>query len=60
MDIGLCPVNVVGAMVSKGSVFFCNVSGGLMLANSASGPLIVFVKSHITTWDWLAGRSLKR
>ncbi|PVB63378.1 inositol monophosphatase family protein [Labrenzia sp. 011] len=48
-------VNVVGALVSKGGVFFRNASGGLMLAYAASGRLIGYVESHMNAWDCLAG-----
>ena len=48
-------VNVVGAVVSKGGVFFRNASGGLMLAYAASGRLIGYVESHMNAWDCLAG-----
>lgn len=48
-------VNAVGALVSKGGVFFRNASGGLMLAYTASGRLIGYVESHMNAWDCLAG-----
>ncbi|MCV0429474.1 MAG: inositol monophosphatase [Roseibium sp.] len=48
-------VNVVGALVSKGGVFFRNASGGLMLAYAAAGRLIGYVESHMNAWDCLAG-----
>ncbi|GAA0782694.1 inositol monophosphatase [Roseibium denhamense] len=48
-------VNVVGALVSKGGIFFRNASGGLMLAYAASGRLIGYVESHMNAWDCLAG-----
>lgn len=51
-------VNVVGALVSKGGVFFRNASGGLMLAYTASGRLIGYVESHMNAWDCLAGMLL--
>ncbi|MEM5584169.1 MULTISPECIES: inositol monophosphatase family protein [unclassified Roseibium] len=51
-------VNVVGAVVSKGGVFFRNASGGLMLAYAASGRLIGYVESHMNAWDCLAGMLL--
>ncbi|MBN9669983.1 inositol monophosphatase family protein [Roseibium aggregatum] len=53
-------VNVVGAVVSKGGVFFRNASGGLMLAYAASGRLIGYVESHMNAWDCLAGMLLTR
>ncbi|MET1415101.1 inositol monophosphatase [Roseibium sp. HPY-6] len=51
-------VNVVGALVSKGGVFFRNASGGLMLAYVASGRLIGYVESHMNAWDCVAGMLL--
>ncbi|MES0879288.1 inositol monophosphatase family protein [Roseibium sp. SCP14] len=48
-------VNAVGALVSKGGVFFRNASGGLMLAYAAAGRLIGYVESHMNAWDCLAG-----
>ena len=53
-------VNVVGALVSKGGVFFRNASGGLMLAYAASGRLIGYVESHMNAWDCLAGMLITR
>jgi len=53
-------INVVGAVVSKGGVFFRNASGGLMLAYTASGRLIGYVESHMNAWDCLAGMLLTR
>lgn len=48
-------VNAVGALVSKGGVFFRNASGGLMLAYTAAGRLIGYIESHMNAWDCLAG-----
>ncbi len=53
-------VNAVGALVSKGGVFFRNASGGLMLAYAASGRLIGYVESHMNAWDCLAGMLITR
>ncbi|WP_428642542.1 inositol monophosphatase family protein [Roseibium sp.] len=53
-------VNVVGALVSKGGVFFRNASGGLMLAYAAAGRLIGYVESHMNAWDCLAGMLITR
>ncbi|CTQ61725.1 inositol monophosphatase family protein [Roseibium album] len=51
-------VNVIGALVSKGGVFFRNASGGLMLAYTAAGRLIGYAESHMNAWDCLAGMLL--
>ncbi len=48
-------INCIGALVSKGGVFFRNASGGLMLAYAASGRLIGYCESHMNAWDCLAG-----
>ena len=48
-------VNAVGALISKGGVFFRNASGGLMLAYTASGRLIGYIEAHMNAWDCLAG-----
>lgn len=53
-------VNVVGALVSKGGVFFRNASGGLMLAYAASGRLIGYLEAHMNAWDCLAGLLITR
>lgn len=53
-------VNAVGALVSKGGVFFRNASGGLMLAYAASGRLIGYIESHMNAWDCLAGMLITR
>jgi len=53
-------VNVIGALVSKGGVFFRNASGGLMLAYAASGRLIGYVEAHMNAWDCLAGLLIAR
>lgn len=53
-------INAVGALVSKGGVFFRNASGGLMLAYAASGRLIGYVESHMNAWDCLAGMLITR
>lgn len=51
-------VNAVGALVSKGGVFFRNASGGLMLAYTGAGRLIGYIESHMNPWDCLAGMLL--
>ncbi len=51
-------VNAVGALVSKGGVFFRNASGGLMLAYTGAGRLIGYIESHMNAWDCLAGMLL--
>lgn len=48
-------INAVGALISKGGVFFRNASGGLMLAYTASGRLIGYIEPHMNSWDCLAG-----
>lgn len=48
-------INCIGALVSKGGVFFRNASGGLMLAYAASGRLIGYCEAHMNAWDCLAG-----
>jgi len=48
-------INAIGALVSKGGIFFRNASGGLMLAYAASGRLIGYVEAHMNAWDCLAG-----
>jgi len=48
-------VNAVGALISKGGIFFRNASGGLMLAYAASGRLIGYIEPHMNAWDCLAG-----
>ena len=48
-------VNAVGALISKGGIFFRNASGGLMLAYAASGRLIGYIEPHMNSWDCLAG-----
>lgn len=53
-------VNVVGAVVSQGGVFFRNASGGLMLAYTASGRLIGYIEAHMNAWDCLAGMLMIR
>ncbi|GGB42929.1 inositol monophosphatase [Roseibium aquae] len=53
-------INAIGALVSKGGVFFRNASGGLMLAYAASGRLIGYVEAHMNAWDCLAGMLIAR
>lgn len=53
-------INCIGALVSKGGVFFRNASGGLMLAYAASGRLIGYCESHMNAWDCLAGMLLMK
>lgn len=53
-------INCIGALVSKGGVFFRNASGGLMLAYAASGRLIGYCESHMNAWDCLAGMLLTK
>jgi len=51
-------INAVGALVSKGGIFFRNASGGLMLAYTGAGRLIGYIESHMNAWDCLAGMLL--
>lgn len=48
-------VNVVGVLVLKGGVFFCNVFGGFMLVYIVVGWLIGYIEFYMNVWDCLVG-----